>query len=142
MRWDYVAPEAKLFVSDGRWVYEYITGERFATRTAAKESDDLRAPFLFLLGRGNLRRDFKTIEFAGEAPARAGNRVLRLIPKRATDFKELLIEVAPDTLHLARLTLLEPGGARSDFLFTNLRENVPASEAQFKAPPGVEVRTN
>jgi len=142
MRWDYTAPEAKLFVCDGKWIYEYLPAERYATRSAVKESDDLRAPFAFLLGRGNLRRDFKRIEFASESPARAGNRVLRLVPKRASGFKELLIEIEPTSLQLSRLTLVETSGARSDFLFSNLRENVPASEAQFKAPAGLEVRTN
>jgi outer membrane lipoprotein carrier protein len=143
MRWDYTSPEAKLFLSDGKWLYEYVAAERYASRSAVKESGDLRAPFAFLLGRGNLRRDFKRIEFAQESPARAGNKVLRMVPKRAADFKELIIEIEPN-LQLARLTLVESGGARSDFLFSNLRENAPVSAAQFifKAPAGVEVRTD
>jgi outer membrane lipoprotein carrier protein len=144
MRWDYTSPEAKLFVSDGKWVYEYIPAEGYATRSSVKESGDLRAPFAFLLGRGNLRRDFKRIEFAGEAPAKAGNKVLRMVPKRAQDFKELVIEVEPGSLQLSRLSLIESGGARSDFLFSNIRENAPAGAEQFifKAPAGVEVRNN
>ncbi len=144
MRWDYTSPETKLFVSDGRWVYEYVPAEGYATRSSVKESDDLRAPFAFLLGRGNLRRDFKRIEFANESPAKAGNRVLRMVPKRAAGFKELLIEVEPGSLQLSRLSLIESGGARSDFLFSNIRENAPAGAEQFifKAPAGVEVRNN
>lgn len=144
MRWDYTSPEAKLFLSDGKWLYEYVAAERYASRSAVKESGDLRAPFAFLLGRGNLRRDFKIIEFAKESPARAGNKVLRMVPKRAADFKELIIEIDPNNLQLARLTLVESGGARSDFLFSNLRENAPVADAQFifKAPAGVEVRTD
>lgn len=144
MRWDYTSPETKLFVSDGKWVYEYVPAEKYATRSSIKESGDLRAPFAFLLGRGNLRRDFKRIEFAAESPARAGNRVLRMVPKRAADFKELLIEVEPSTLQLSRLSLIESSGARSDFIFSNVRENVATSQSQFafKAPTGVEVRNN
>jgi len=97
---------------------------------------------MFLLGRGNLRRDFKRIEFASESPARAGHRVLRLIPKRAQEFRELLVEIKPDDLELARLSFVDHNGARSDFLLSNIRENVPASDAQFtfKPPAGVEVR--
>lgn len=140
MRWDYASPEEKLFVCDGKSIYEYVPAEKFATRSAVKESDDLRAPFAFLLGRGNLRRDFKRIEFATESPARAGNRVLRLVPKRSANFRELLIEIDPASLQLSRLTMIEPNGARSDFLFSNVRENVATSEAQFKPPAGVEMR--
>ncbi len=144
MRWDYTSPEAKLFISDGRWLYEYVPAEKYATRSRVKEADDLRAPFAFLLGRGNLRRDFKHIEFASESPVKAGNKVLRMVPKRAVDFKELLIEVEPNSLQLARLSIIETNSARSDFMFSNVRENVPVSANQFtfKAPPGVEVRTN
>jgi outer membrane lipoprotein carrier protein len=144
MRWDYTSPETKLFVSDGRWVYEYVPADGYATRSSVKESGDLRAPFAFLLGRGNLRRDFKRIEFANESPAKAGNKVLRMIPKRAADFKELVIEVDPNTLQLSRLSLIESGGARSDFIFSNVQENVATNAAQFafKAPAGVEVRKN
>jgi len=144
MRWDYTAPEAKLFISDGKWLYEYVVAERYASRSAIKESGDLRAPFAFLLGRGNLRRDFKRIEFAQESPVKAGNKVLRMVPKRAADFKELVLEIEPGSLQIARLTLVESGGARSDFLFANVRENAAASDAQFtfKAPAGVEVRND
>lgn len=141
MRWDYNTPERKQFISDGKWLYEYIEAEKLATRSAVRDSDDLRAPFAFLLGRGKLRRDFQRIEFASETPTKAGNRVLRLVPKRTQDFRELLIEVEPGSWQLARLVLIDRNSARSDFLFSNVRENAPASEAQFafKAPAGVQV---
>jgi outer membrane lipoprotein carrier protein len=144
MRWDYTAPETKLFVSDGKWLYEYFPADKYASRSAIKESGDMRAPFAFLLGRGNLRRDFKVIEFAKESPVKAGSKVLRMVPKRAADFRELVVEVELGSLQIARLSLVENGGARSDFLFSNLRENVPAGADQFtfKAPAGVELRTD
>jgi outer membrane lipoprotein carrier protein len=144
MRWDYTSPEGKLFISDGRVIYEYVAADKFATRTSVKETDDLRAPFMFLLGRGNLRRDFKRIEFAQESPVKAGNKVLRMIPKRAQDFRELVIEIEPAGLQISRLALIDGGGGRSDFLFANIRENPPVNSSQFifKPPAGVEVRNN
>ncbi len=144
MRWDYTTPEAKLYLSDGKWVYEYLPAERLATRARVKETNDLRAPFMFLLGRGNLRRDFKHIELLNESPVRAGNRVLRLIPKRAQQLRELRIEVNPVTLQLTRLSFVDAAGARSDFLFSNIRENAPASDGLFifTLPAGVEIRTS
>lgn len=142
MRWEYSAPEAKLYVSDGKVIYEYIPAERTATRASAKQTDDWRAPFMFLLGRGNLRRDFARIEFANEAPVRAGHRVLRMIPKRSSDIRELLIEVEPKTLSLARLSLIKQGNVRIDFLLNNMQENVAIADAAFvfKPPTGVTVR--
>jgi outer membrane lipoprotein carrier protein len=142
MRWDYTAPEHKLFVSNGRVMYEWVPTDKYATKTSVRESDDMRAPFMFLLGRGNLRGEFKLIEFAKESPVRAGNKVLRMIPKRAQEFRELIIEVEPNSLQLSRLSFVDSDGSRSDFLFSNIRENVPAKLElfSFKAPPGVEVR--
>jgi outer membrane lipoprotein carrier protein len=139
MRWDYTAPESKLFVSDGKWLYEYVAAEKLATRVSVKEADDLRSAFLFLLGRGNLRRDFKRLEWANETPVTAGTRVLRLIPKRG-DVRELMVEVEPNSLQLKRLALINRNGGRSDFLFSNVRENAPASEAQFSFTPPTGVR--
>jgi outer membrane lipoprotein carrier protein len=142
MRWDYTAPENKIFVSNGRVMYEYVPSDRYATKSSVRETDDLRAPFMFLLGRGNLRGEFKLIEFAKESPARAGNKVLRMIPKKTQEFRELLIEVEPNSLQLSRLSFVDSDGSRSDFLFSNIRENTPARLElfTFRAPPGVEVR--
>jgi outer membrane lipoprotein carrier protein len=144
MRWDYTSPEEKLFISDGKRLYEYVAADKYATRSSIKEAGDMRAPFAFLLGRGNLRRDFKLIEFAGESPIRAGNKVLRLVPKGGQDFKELLIEVESDSLEISRISVVNQNDARSDFIFSNVQENVPAPSSKFifKAPEGVEVRDN
>ncbi|HJQ26564.1 MAG TPA: outer membrane lipoprotein chaperone LolA [Blastocatellia bacterium] len=143
-RWEYTQPERKLFVSDGRQIFFYVYGERQATVASVKESADPQIPFLFLLGRGNLRRDFKRIEVAaGERPAAAGNLVLLLVPKRAPEeFRQLLVEVSPATVAVQRMVIFERNGSRMDFTLTNLRENfaAPESEFRFTPPPGVTLR--
>ncbi len=143
-RWEYASPERKLFVSDGRNVFFYVYGEKNATRSSIKETADPQIPFLFLLGRGNLRRDFSRIEIAtGESAIGAGNQVLRLFPKRAPEgFKQLLVEVSSATFEVRRMVIFERSGARMDFLLSNVRENYVASESefQFAPPPGVSVK--
>jgi outer membrane lipoprotein carrier protein len=143
-RWEYLSPERKLFVSDGKNVFFYVYGEKNATRATIKEAADPQIPFLFLLGRGNLRRDFTRIEVAtGELAIGAGNQVLRLFPKRAPEeFKELLVEVSPASAEVRRMVIFERSGARMDFLLSNVRENLiaPDSQFQFTPPPGVTVR--
>ena len=142
MRWDYNAPEAKTYVADGKVMFEYIPAQRMATRTSVKDSNDWRTPFLFLLGRGNLRRDFARIEFVGEAPVRAGNRVLRMLPKQASDLREVFLEVDPSTFALTRISFLRTGNVRIDFLLSNVQENInlPDTLFSFKPPAGVTVR--
>ncbi|HKX29604.1 MAG TPA: outer membrane lipoprotein chaperone LolA [Blastocatellia bacterium] len=141
MRWDYNTPEKKLFISNGRMIYEYVPSEKYVTRTPVKESDDLRAPFAFLLGRGNLRKEFDQIEYSKESPTKSYHKVLRMVPKRTNEFKELLVEIDPGTLQIARITVVDDDGSRSDFLFSNMRENIQINSAQFifKPPAGVEV---
>ena len=143
-RWDYSEPERKLFVSDGKSVFFYVLGENHATKSSIKESVDPQIPFLFLLGRGNLRRDFSRIELlSSERPVTAGNVVLRLVPKRAPEvFKQLMVEVSPASYEVRRLVIFERSGARMDFLLSNVRENfvAPDSQFQFTPPAGVTVK--
>ncbi|MGA9772411.1 MAG: outer membrane lipoprotein chaperone LolA [Blastocatellia bacterium] len=142
-RWEYTQPEKKLFVSDGKNIFFYVEGESQATHTSVKESADPQIPFLFLLGRGNLRRDFSSIETVDERPAAAGNLVLKLVPRRAPEeFKQLLVEVDPSSFEVKRMVIFERGGARMDFLLSNVRENyvAPDSQFQFSPPPGVTLK--
>ena len=143
-RWEYTQPERKLFLSDGKQIVFYVHGDKQATVTSVKASADPQIPFLFLLGRGNLRRDFQRIEMAAnEHPVDAGNVVLRLVPKRAPEeFKQLLVEVSPASLAVRRMVIFERNGARMDFTLSNIRENVvaPESDFHFTPPPGVTLR--
>ena len=143
-RWDYTSPERKLFLSDGRNIYFYVTGEKHALQTSIKQSVDPQIPFLFLLGKGDLRRDFSRIELlTSERAVSAGNRMLKLVPKRAPEeFKELLVEVNPDNFQVSRLVIFELNGTRMDFRLSNVRDNyqAPDSRFQFNPPPGVTVQ--
>jgi chaperone LolA len=140
-RWVYASPERKLFVSDGKNVFFYVHGEKSATTSSIKENADPQIPFLFLLGRGNLRRDFSRIEIAAGEPAiGSGNQVLRLFPKRAPEeFKQLLVEVSTTAFEVRRMVIFERSGARMEFLLSNVRENyiAPDNEFQFAVPAGV-----
>jgi outer membrane lipoprotein carrier protein len=143
-RWEYNSPERKLFLSDGKHIYFYVYGERQATKASIKESADPQIPFLFLLGRGNLRRDFSRIELLNDERAvEAGNKILRLVPNKAPEeFKRLLVEVNPATFQVRRLVIFERSGARMDFQLNNTQENYLAPEAEFRfnAPAGVTIK--
>jgi outer membrane lipoprotein carrier protein len=142
-RWEYSSPEHKVFVSDGKNVFFYVSGEKSATRSSIKESADPQIPFLFLLGRGNLRRDFSQIEVTAEPAVGAGNLVLRLVPRRAPEqFRQLLVEVSPASFEVHRMVIFERSGARMDFILANVRENAMAADSQFQfvPPQGVTVK--
>ncbi|MDE2758439.1 MAG: outer membrane lipoprotein carrier protein LolA [Acidobacteriota bacterium] len=141
MRWEYREPEEKLFLSDGETIHFYLPGRKQVQKSRVGRSRDRRLPFLFLLGRGRLKRDFSRIEWAREEPFFAGNRVLAATPgKSAGPLAEVLMEYDPGRMQLQRVALIERGGARNDFIFTNIRENAGLDKGlfEFQAPADVE----
>ena len=146
MRWEYKTPTEKLFVSNGKVVYFYLPGEHQVQKTKVRESSDQRIHFLFLLGRGNLKRDFSKIEWASDMkPVFPGNRMIYAYPKKGIDeFFRILMEFDPYHYQLQRVTVFEIDGATSEFVFTNIRENIgiKANLFDFKVPPNVELLEN
>jgi outer membrane lipoprotein carrier protein len=59
MRWEYRDPPGKLFLSDGKHVYFYSPVANRVEKMPLKESGDMRTPLAFLIGRVDLRRDFR-----------------------------------------------------------------------------------
>ena len=141
MRWEYREPAEKLFLSDGETIHFYLPDRKQVRKSRVGRSRDRRLPFLFLLGRGDLKRDFSKIEWAREKPFFAGNKVLAATPGRAGGpLAGVLMEYDPGRMQLQRVSLIERGGARNDFIFTNIRENAGLDKGlfEFQAPPGVE----
>jgi outer membrane lipoprotein carrier protein len=143
MRWEYRTPAEKLFVSNGKTVYFYLPQERQVQKTKVKESRDQRVPFLFLLGKGNLKKDFSKVEWAEDSrPFFQGNKVICAYPKKNIDeFAKILMEFSPQTYQLQRVTVFDIDGSTSEFVFTNIRENLGTSAQifDFKVPPSTEV---
>ncbi len=143
MRWDYLQPEPKLFLSDGKQVLLYIPAEKQLDRSSVKKSEDYRVPFRLLLTRLRLHKYFSRIEDAGNAlPHPAGDRVLRGIPKHGgrEGYQEILMEFDPQ-FNLRRLVVSYTDGSRMDFRFERIERNPPIGLNSFKflPPPGTEI---
>jgi outer membrane lipoprotein carrier protein len=141
MRWEYLAPEKKTFVSDGRKVYSYIPADKQVIVSSMPADDEATTAVLFLAGKGDLARDF-TVSYADGAPD--GTLALRLDPKqKQRDYDWLVLGVDGKTLQIRSLTAAEKPGGRSMFQFGNYRENtgLPDSVFAFKIPRGADVIT-
>jgi outer membrane lipoprotein carrier protein len=66
MRWDYSQPKGKLFIGDGKKLWIYTPDDNRAEEIPMKESDDMRAPLAFLLGKLNFRKEFQNFRSASE----------------------------------------------------------------------------
>jgi outer membrane lipoprotein carrier protein len=143
MRWDYVSPTEKLFLSDGKQVSLYIPEEHQLTRASAKSSEDFRVPFELLLTRLNLRRVFSRVEMADSAfehdPA---NHIVRAFPKKEfeNEYTDVLIELSPQ-FDMRRLVVNYPDHSRMDFRFDHIERNpvLPRSLFQFTPPAGTDI---
>lgn len=62
MRWDYSAPEGKLFLSDGKDVYLYTPDAHRVEKGKLKSSEDMRAPLAFLLGKLDFSKEFRDFQ--------------------------------------------------------------------------------
>lgn len=145
MRWEYTAPDEKVFVSDGARLYYYIPQDKQVI--VASMPDDSRAttPALFLAGRGQIGRDFEAAFTDVPAGLSKEWKALQLTPKSPQrDFQSLTVVVDPASLALKGLAFIDAQGGTSTFSFTNLKENVGLADKtfDFKIPRGVDVVTD
>ena len=142
MRWVYMTPEKKEFVSDGRQIYSYIPADRPVLVTPLPADDEATTPALFLAGKGDIVRDFTAT--TAEAPI-PGTAALKLTPRREEpEYEYLVVAVDPATLQIRGLTTRDRQGGDSTLIFNNLKENrgIADKEFTFRIPRGVDVITD
>jgi outer membrane lipoprotein carrier protein len=142
MRWEYVSPREKLFVSDGKIAWFYVPGESRVQKAPVSKIDDLRSPLRFLLGKTKLDKELDGLSIAPDvAPTSTGNIVLRGVPRQMKDrISQILLEITPNH-RIARLSIDEADGSVTEFQFRDQHENVDVNEQRFRfsPPSGVEV---
>lgn len=144
MRFVYMKPEKKEFVSDGNRLYTHLVADKQVIVSPAPGPDQGDIPAMFLAGQSDLARDY-TPTFTALPGAAAGLVTLKLVPRKpSTEYESIGIGVDPNTLQIQFLTALDTQGGRSSFSFTNLKENRGLSDKdfEFRIPRGVDVVTN
>jgi outer membrane lipoprotein carrier protein len=144
MRWEYLAPEEKLFVSDGLRMYSYLPQDKQVLVRTLPPANQLSMPTMFLSGNGNLSRDFNPTLVEASTGAAAGTLALKLVPHEPqAEYEWLVLEVAPQALTLRGLVTFDSQGGRSAFSFSSLKENQGLADKlfEFKIPRGVDVVT-
>jgi outer membrane lipoprotein carrier protein len=139
MRWNYKSPEEKVFVSDGRQVQLYVPADKQVIISELPSDDRATSAVLFLMGRGNLIRDFNVSYGKGGTDS---TYVLRLEPKtRQAEYDWLQLTVDRVSLQIKELTAGDQQGGRSTFQFTNFKENPGVADKTFAftAPAGTDI---
>jgi outer membrane lipoprotein-sorting protein len=137
MRWSYSEPEESLVVSDGRWLWLYDPLNREAQKLAVGDGYLSGAAVQFLLGEGEILRDFHvTAESCDETQAR-----LVLIPRRPTSYERLRVRADRASGDLLETEIVDLLGNVIRVAFEGIEVNLnPAPELfRFVAPAGVAV---
>jgi len=136
MRWDYENPPGKLFLSDGNDVYFYSPAANRVEKMPLKRSGDLRTPLAFLMGRVNLRRDFR--EFRSR-PEGADLHITALPKSDRAPYAR--VEFVVNSSHqIRRLVVVGQDRSVMEFRFAEEKVNPPlrAGLFQFHLPEGAE----
>ena len=137
MRWDYTQPKGKLFVSDGKNLWLYTPADNRATKMKLQESEDMRAPLAFLLGRLHFAQEFRNLEARPEASD------LRVTAEPKTEnlpYSKVEFVVTPESrIREVRVTGFDQ--SILDFTFDGEKVNPPLDGKLFvfHPPPGAEL---
>jgi outer membrane lipoprotein carrier protein len=136
MRWEYLEPEKKLFVSDGTTFYFYVPEDRQVIVQEQDTQRSLAARLLF--GGQGLLEEF---EASLDEPLEDGVLRVRLVPRHAdAELERAFVDAEPSGV-IRSILLEDVQGNRTRFRFEDLRENtgLPDRLFRFQVPAGVEV---
>jgi outer membrane lipoprotein carrier protein len=137
MRWEFDAPQTETVVSDGRMLYDYQPDLNQVLEVPIKRAFKSATPLAFLLGMGDIRRDFNaTVE--ASTPSDSLLRVM-LVPKSGGDRVE--IGVDPSTYALMAVKVTDAVGNTTSIRFKEVHTNLILADSlfNFKIPPGADV---
>jgi outer membrane lipoprotein carrier protein len=137
MRWEYTQPMGKLWISDGKRVSLYLPQENRVERSPLKESDDVRVPLAFLLGKLHFEKEFRNLQ---ERPEGSGVRIVAEPKSDTLPYSQVEFVIsAHNQIREVKVT----GFDKSILLYTFDEEemNPPVDPKAFKfaVPPGAEV---
>jgi outer membrane lipoprotein carrier protein len=137
MRWEFAAPEVQTIVSDGEMLYSYDPELNQVVQTPLRQAIKSSSATSFLLGMGNINRDFK----AAFVNSVASDGLVHLILDSKAGGYQIEIGLDPKSYNLMTLTLTDQLGDVTKVDFSDIHNNVtlPDSTFAFKTPAGADI---
>jgi outer membrane lipoprotein carrier protein len=136
MRWEFAAPSEGTVVSDGKTVYDYEKDLNQVVELPVDKALKSSAT-AFLLGLGNIRRDFKV----SLPPASSSDGLTHVIltPKGGGDAMELGLD--PKSYDIVNFKLTNQVGGVTELKFSDIRTNVALDDTlfSFAVPEGADI---
>jgi len=128
MRWDYEQPKGKLFVSDGKYLWLYTPDDNKAEKMKLQESDDMRAPLAFLLGKLNFEKEFRNVQAKPEGD---GQRITAEPKTDNLPYSNVDFVVGPD-LNIRMVKVIGFDRSILEFRFNDEKMDPPLDDKLFK----------
>jgi outer membrane lipoprotein carrier protein len=137
LHWEFAQPQPETIVSDGKLIYDYDPGLNQVVETPLEKAFKSQSAAGFLLGVGNVSRDFDASAVAGASDD--GLSHIALTPKGGGDRIE--IGVDRQTFDIVTLALTDALGNRTKLEFGSIERNIPieASMFTFSVPAGADI---
>jgi len=137
MHWTYEKPERSVVVSDGKTLWVYDPAHAEVQRMSITGATLSGAGVQFLLGQGDMRREFDVRALACDEDTAE----LELVPKADATYEKLRVLADRHSGELRRTTVFDLVGNVTEVRFRNVRANQhpPDDLFTFEPPKGVEV---
>ena len=138
MLWRYEEPKNQFVLTDGKHLYFYQPEQNQVIKSPLKNAFRGDIPLSFLLGLGNLKKDFNATLKASEE----SQNVLRLEPKgEAGGYGEILVGVSKAASDILWVSVLDAAGNLTTLRFSGMRKGVGVNDSLFqvKIPDGADV---
>ncbi len=137
MRWAYNQPKGKLWVSDNKSLWLWLPDENRAEQMKLQESDDMRAPLAFLLGKLYFDKEFRNLEAKVEG---VDTRITGAPKTDNLPYSEVQFLVGPD-YHIREVKVTGFDKSILEFRFEQERLDPKLDDKlfQFQVPKGAEL---
>lgn len=136
MRWEFAPPSEGTVVSDGKTVYDYEQDLNQVVELPVSKALKSNAT-AFLLGLGNIRRDFKP----SLPPVSPNDGLIHVIltPKGGGDTMELGLD--PKNYEIVNFKLVNQVGGVTELKFSDIQTNVALKDSlfRFEIPDGADI---
>jgi len=136
MRWSYEQPEPSLVVTDGEELWIYDPSEKEAQRLRSGQGFLSGAALQFLLGHGEMARDFRVKALS----CAKDQAVLQLNPRKPTAYEKLEVRVDAASGEVKETAVFDLVGNVTRVTFQDVRTNTGLADELFRFTPPDGVR--
>jgi outer membrane lipoprotein carrier protein len=138
MLWQYDEPKGQFVLADGKFLYFYQPEQNQVIKSPLKNAFRGDIPLSFLLGLGNLKKEFNAVLKSTEETS----HILRLEPKgESGGFGEILLAVNKSNSDIQWVSIRDASANLTTIRFSGLRKGVGVNDSLFQPqiPKGADI---